>query len=62
MKLTKEWLRLAGIYTRVADAVRAADYDPAMSDVDYGKLVDERERAYAALATESESCREEARP
>jgi hypothetical protein len=51
--LTKEWMRLAGVYQRAVDAMRAADYDPRVSDTAYGALVDARERAFAALDTES---------
>lgn len=54
MTLSKEWMRLAGEYTRASDAVRAADYDDRVSDVDYGALVDVREQAFAALAAESD--------
>jgi hypothetical protein len=54
MTLSKEWLRLAGAYERAADAVRKADYDPRVSDADYGARVDARERAFAALRAESE--------
>lgn len=55
MTLSKEWLHLAGVYTRAADAVRAADRDPRVSDAAYGTLVAARETAFAALAAESET-------
>lgn len=54
MTLSKEWMRLAGAYERAADAVRKADYDPRVSDADYGALINARERAFAALRAESE--------
>lgn len=55
MTLSKEWIRLAGVYERAVDAVRAADWNPRVSDAAYGALVDARERAFAALRAESES-------
>lgn len=55
MTLSKEWIRLAGIYEDAVNAVRAADWDKSVSDDEYGALVDARERAFAALRTESES-------
>lgn len=58
MTLSKEWIRLAGVYVRTADAVRTADRDLRVSDVEYGALVDVRESAFVALAAESEVCRE----
>jgi len=54
MTLSKEWMRLAGLYERAADAVRAADRDPRTSDTEYGALVAAREHAFAALRAESE--------
>jgi hypothetical protein len=54
MTLSKEWMRLAGMYERAVDAVRAADYDPRVSDAEYGMLVDVREQAFAALTAESD--------
>lgn len=48
-KLTKEWIRRAGIYVKASDAVRAADRSPAVDDVSYGALIDARERAYEDL-------------
>lgn len=48
-KLTKEWKRLAGTYVRAADAVRAAERDPAVDDVSFGVLINARERAYENL-------------
>jgi len=53
MTLSKEWMRLAGMYERAVNAVRAADYDHSVSDAEYGALVDARECAFAALAVES---------
>jgi len=61
MQLSKEWKRLAGVYQRASDVVRAADYNPRISDAEYGLLVGIRENAFAALTAESQSQRTEAR-
>jgi hypothetical protein len=53
VKLTEEWKRLAGIYQRSVDAVRAADWNPRVTEEEYGALIDAREAAFAALAAES---------
>ena len=54
--ISKEWTRRAGIYTRAADAVRAADHDARVSNAEYVALIDARECAFAALtADESEA-------
>lgn len=53
MLLTPEWKRLAGAYMRAADSVRAAERDVRVSNDAYGVLIDDRERAYADLETES---------
>ncbi len=54
MTLSKEWMRLAGLYARTVNAVRAADWNPRVSDADYGALVNARECAFAALRAASE--------
>ena len=48
--MTKEWTRLAGIYIRTSDAVRAANYNTKVSDAEFRVLVEARERAFAAMA------------
>ncbi len=55
--MNKQWIRLAGEYTRAADAVRAADRNPDIGGKEYGELVDRREDAFASLqAVPSTEC------
>jgi hypothetical protein len=58
VKLSEEWKRLAGVYCRTVDAVRAADWNALVSDAAYGALIDARERAFAALSAESNRVKE----
>jgi hypothetical protein len=44
-----EWVRLAGLYIAASDAMRAADYNPRVTDAQYATLVCARERAFQAL-------------
>lgn len=48
-KLSKAWIRQAGVYTKAADVVRAADYNPNVSDEAYGALIATREAAMLEL-------------
>lgn len=52
--ISKDWIRLAGIYEDAVNAVRIADYDTSVTDEEYSELVDVRERAFAKLQAQSE--------
>ena len=59
-KLSKEWVRLAGLYVRASDAVREADRDSRVSAAAYGVLIDARERAFETLQAEGSARRSRA--